>query len=85
MLVIRKNKYEELEKLRRKSNVVRLVEGMLIGATIGLLVGLLFAPKEGEETRGMITSKANGWKEKCKCMLWKPYCHCEDTLEEETE
>jgi hypothetical protein len=88
MLVVRKNKYAELEKLRKKSNLVRLVEGMLLGAAIGLLLGFLFAPKEGDETRGLLTTKAKGWCSKCMGLFKGGCCCCaeeesDDLLEEE--
>jgi gas vesicle protein len=38
--------------------------GMIIGAVVGLAVGLLFAPQSGEETREMIKRKADIAREK---------------------
>lgn len=35
----------------------------LLGMGIGVAVGILFAPKSGEETRGMIAQKANEGKD----------------------
>ncbi len=33
--------------------------GFLVGATVGAMVGVLFAPKSGEETRKLIADKTN--------------------------
>ena len=37
-----------------------LIGGMLIGTTIGVAIGLLFAPTSGKQTRKKIASKSNG-------------------------
>jgi gas vesicle protein len=42
------------------------VSCFLLGLGVGIGIGLLFAPKSGEETRGMIKSKADEGKEYLK-------------------
>src|SRR5690349_10624259 len=42
------------------------VSSFLLGLGIGIGIGLLFAPKSGEETRGMIKTKAGEGKEYLK-------------------
>jgi len=42
------------------------VSCFLLGLGVGIGIGLLFAPKSGEETRGMIKSKAGEGKEYLK-------------------
>lgn len=44
-------------------NVGSKVSYFLIGLGIGALVGILFAPKSGEETREYLTNKADEGKE----------------------
>jgi gas vesicle protein len=36
--------------------------GILIGAALGVVVGLMFAPKSGAETRAMLKDKVAGLK-----------------------
>jgi len=44
-------------------NVGSKVSFFLVGLGIGALVGILFAPKSGEETREYLTSKADEGRE----------------------
>ncbi len=37
----------------------------LIGATIGLALGILYAPRSGKETREMLKRKMEEMREKC--------------------
>ena len=47
-------------------NVGSKVSFFLVGLGIGALVGILFAPKSGEETRDYLTSKADEGREFAK-------------------
>ncbi len=57
MLHIR-NKYEEMEAHRRRSNLLRFLEGLVIGHLVGILIGLFIAPKSGKETAKDISLEA---------------------------
>lgn len=84
MLVIRKNKYEELEKLRRKTNAIRLVEGIVIGLAIGAVIALLLTPWDGKQSRGYAAEKFEGLRARCK-RLWGSCCGCCSAEVEEEE
>lgn len=43
--------------------------GILVGAAIGLAVGILFAPRKGSETREMIGEKAMQAKDKAQDVI----------------
>ena len=40
--------------------------GLFLGSIAGLTMGILFAPKSGEETRSIISDKTNDWREKAE-------------------
>ena len=40
--------------------------GLFLGSIAGLTMGVLFAPKSGEETRSIISDKTSDWKEKAE-------------------
>jgi gas vesicle protein len=46
-----------------ENNVGSKVSFFLVGLGIGALIGILFAPKSGEETREYLTSKADEGRE----------------------
>ncbi len=77
MIVVRKSKLQELERQRKRTNINMLLSGVLIGAAIGSIVALLFAPKDGAETRDLISSSAKDFSGKCKSMFGSCCC-CED-------
>jgi gas vesicle protein len=43
--------------------------GILVGAAIGVVVGILFAPRKGSETREMIGEKAMQAKDKAQDVI----------------
>lgn len=45
-------------------NAGKLIAGILAGAAAGAILGVLFAPDKGEETRSKIASKTSDMKEK---------------------
>lgn len=45
-------------------NAGKLIAGILAGAAAGAILGVLFAPDKGEETRSKIVSKTSDMKEK---------------------
>ena len=40
--------------------------GLFLGSIAGLTMGILFAPKSGEETRSILSDKSNDWREKAE-------------------
>lgn len=42
----------------------KLVTGLIVGAAVGAVAGLLFAPKPGKESRQMVVSRSRGVRHK---------------------
>ena len=42
----------------------KVVTGLIVGALIGTVAGMLFAPKPGKETRHVVAGKAGEWRVK---------------------
>jgi gas vesicle protein len=51
------NLRHEREKQQRKESALKVIYGLAIGSAIGGAIGILFAPKAGEETRKEISGK----------------------------
>ena len=49
--------------MSKKSRTGKFVLGAAVGATLGAVAGVLFAPKSGKETREDIKNKANDAKD----------------------
>ena len=47
-------------------NDTNFSSGFIIGGILGLIGGLVFAPRPGEETRAILTEAGNEWREKAK-------------------
>ena len=47
-------------------NDTNFSSGFIIGGILGLVGGLVFAPRPGEETRAILTEARNEWREKAK-------------------
>jgi len=47
----------EREKQQRKEAALKVLSGLAIGSLIGVIAGVLFAPKAGKETRQEIAEK----------------------------
>jgi gas vesicle protein len=43
-------------------NTSKIITGLLAGALIGTVTGLLFAPKSGKDTREIVGDRANEWR-----------------------
>ena len=41
---------------------MRTIRAFLWGSAIGALLGILFAPQRGEDTRAQLQSRINGWQ-----------------------
>ena len=80
MLSMHKKRYEELERYRKRTNSVKFVEGLFIGTAMGLVAGLILAPKPGRETIDDIKDETMKLVGKGKEMMGG--CCCE---EEEAE
>ncbi len=72
MLSMHKRKYEELERYRKRTNHVKFCEGVLVGTALGLLAGMILAPKPGKETIEDIKGETKKLVEKGKEMI--PCC-----------
>ena len=55
--------------------------GLLIGAAIGLAVGILYAPRPGKETRALIREKAMDATDKAEEIIDKAKERAEDIVE----
>jgi gas vesicle protein len=53
-------------RFRRKHMDTDGLANFFLGLGVGVGIGLLFAPKSGEETRGVLKTKADGGKEYLK-------------------
>jgi len=42
----------------------RIVGGLVVGALVGTVLGILFAPRSGRETRDLIKKKAKTFKDR---------------------
>lgn len=49
--------------MSQKNNNVALLGGILIGSAMGSIIGLLLAPRKGQETREIIKKTANALPE----------------------
>lgn len=81
MLNMHKKRYEELERYRKRTNGLKFVEGLFIGTAMGLVAGLILAPKPGRETFDDIKDETLKLVGKGKEMMGG--CCCEEDLEEE--
>lgn len=50
----------------RESGVGSFLGGIALGAVLGVVIGLLFAPQSGEETRELLKNKTGELVEKVK-------------------
>jgi gas vesicle protein len=66
-------------------NVGSKVSFFLVGLGIGALVGILFAPKSGEETREYLTSKADEGREYAQKKARELRERAEDLIERSKE
>lgn len=81
MLSMHRKKYEELERLRKRTNSLKFVEGLLVGTAMGLLAGLVLAPKPGRDTLDDIKDETMRLVEKGKGMMHG--CCEEDEMEDD--
>ena len=81
MLNMHKKRYEELERYRKRTNGFKFVEGLLIGTAMGLMAGMILAPKPGRETLDDIKDETFRLMEKGKDMMGS--CCCEEDFEDE--
>jgi len=50
MLSMHRRKFEEMDRIRKRTNGLKFMEGLLIGTAMGLLAGIVLAPKPGRDT-----------------------------------
>jgi len=68
-----------------ENNVGSKVSFFLVGLGIGALIGILFAPKSGEETREYLTSKADEGREFAQRKARELRDRAEDLIERSKE
>jgi len=56
----------KIKKTIMKKNPVNFLLGLVAGAVAGAALGMLLAPKNGQETRNLITSKIDEFAKKGK-------------------
>ena len=69
MLSMHRKKYEEMERLRKRTNGLKFVEGLLLGTAMGLIAGIVLAPKPGRDTLDDIKDETLRLVEKGKDMV----------------
>ena len=78
MLKVYRKKVHELEQLRRHTNRKKFLEGILVGAAVGAVVGLLLAPESGKDLVGKASKGARGLMDKCTDKFKGCCCGCDD-------
>jgi gas vesicle protein len=68
-----------------RDNLVSKINYLLIGLGIGSLIGILFAPKSGEETRELLSSKADEGREYAENKAQELRERAEDMIERSKE
>jgi gas vesicle protein len=68
-----------------ENNVGSKVSFFMVGLGIGALIGILFAPKSGEETREYLTSKADEGREFAQRKARELRDRAEDLIERSKE
>jgi gas vesicle protein len=61
------------------------IKGLLVGGLLGAVLGVLYAPRSGKETREDIRDSAEKLLEKAKCQYEEAYKKMEDVAEREKE
>ena len=82
MLNMHKKRYEELERYRKRTNGVKFLEGLLIGTAMGLMAGMMLAPKPGRETLEDIKDETKRLVEKGKGMMASYEDEFDDVLDD---
>ena len=59
--------------------------GLLVGAFIGLTIGILYAPRPGKETRQQLKEKAGEMKEKAEDIIEKARDQAEEIINKAKE
>lgn len=59
----------------------KVISGLLVGAAVGAVLGILFAPDKGEETRKKMKKKASGLSDELK----NKFSEAKETLREKFE
>ncbi len=77
-----KHRIAEMEKEKRRSNTMNFLEGLVIGSALGVLAGILLAPRSGKETLDEWSDEAKRLYEMGKCKL---DLGCDVEIEEEIE
>ena len=79
MLRLHKSRFEEMERMRKRSNVLKFTEGVIIGTALGVVAGILLAPDRGEDTRNRILDEMFYFADRTKSFI--PGCCREEDFE----
>ncbi len=84
MGIFRNRLTERHEVEIRKASILRFLEGLFLGLSIGSLIGLMLAPKSGKDTLLDIKNTSNKLKDGViqKGKLFRPTKNSEETSEE---
>ncbi len=59
-------KKKQKEAVKKKGRIDKVVTGLIVGAAIGSVIGVGFAPQDGKETRKDVSRAAKGFFGKFK-------------------
>lgn len=71
--------------MENSNNTSKIIGALLVGAAVGGILGILFAPDKGSETRKKIAGKTNDLKESVKEKFNTLFDHAKNEFETSNE